>query len=151
MGSTSAIDLTPASGALVSTKIMVRMNAGVAGEASGTITHASTEAVPVTLSVSGTATMSTVTGIEKNVEDKLSAKPNPVSTWLTIDHPIAKKGSDVNAVITVFAVTGVQMYLSLVETRESSAVIDVSSYPAGVYCVEYRSGSERLTVRFVKR
>lgn len=148
-GSTSSIDLMPASGMLAATQVQVRMNAGVAGEVSGTITHASTGALPMTLSVSGTAT--TVTGIGKQVEQQLSVSPNPASTWLTIGHPVMKKGSDVYTAITVLGITGVSMNIRLVETSHSATVIDVGAYPSGIYCVEYRLGSERLTVRFVKR
>jgi pectin methylesterase-like acyl-CoA thioesterase len=97
-GSANPIVLTPSSGTLASTTIMVRLNASADGTYSGNISHASTGATTVNMAVTGVATSVAVGlgayptidgGFEKQTVGAVStAAPtgaaNPVTTvWTT--------------------------------------------------------------------
>lgn len=140
----SPLVLTPSAYTIEETTISVRMIAGTGGVFSGDITHASPDTDTLTLAVTGEAVAPVITGIAESA-NKLYVTPNPARDVIEINHAGVAASQ-----IVIYNATGQQMsHMSLQPGTEKTAV-RVSEFTNGIYLIEVRKGSQRMTSRFMK-
>ncbi|NOT73687.1 MAG: T9SS type A sorting domain-containing protein [Cyclobacteriaceae bacterium] len=141
----SPLVLSPVSGSVASTPILVRLNASVKGSYTGNITHATIGLGNVNVSVSG-ASADPVTGLEENASLNITLSPNPAKESVTIYHPVSSQSNG----LVILTSTGIRVMTSATGTNESSTVIDVSSLSAGFYIMELKIDEKNIVRRFIK-
>ena len=78
---------------------------------------------------------------------RLLIYPNPAGQQLNIRHPLAGE----NASITVYSAGGLRISRSLPEKNALSSTINVGDYPSGIYILEFKHPSGKLSTRFIKQ
>jgi hypothetical protein len=128
--------LTRVNGAVAPTTVMVRLFVPVTGMFSAVLTHTSSDADPVNV---------TLNGYEK-VKDEYTIYPVPAYRVIFIAHPIATE----KAMLTFHNTAG--QYIASYSTSPNTieTMIDISRLPMGVYYVEYRLGDKKVMMKFIK-
>ena len=132
----TAVTLTRVNGAVPPTTIGLRLYVPVTGMFSGIITHTSSDAVEVDITLNG---YTKVTG-------EYVIYPVPASRVIFVAHPITTE----KAVLTLYSMAGQKMATYSTQPGTIETPIDVTLLPQGIYYMEYRLGDKKVLLKFVK-
>ena len=90
--------------------------------------------------------------LEKQLQPSVNVYPNPTSSRVNIEYSVLQEGATVE--VNLHSVSGQQQATILLERFQAKGDYDVSydlsSFPAGIYMIEVRSGDHRELRRLVK-
>ncbi|MEI9806837.1 MAG: T9SS type A sorting domain-containing protein [Bacteroidota bacterium] len=132
----TAVTLTRTNGAVPPTTILLRLYVPVTGMFSGILSHTSSDADAVNVTLNG---YNKVTG-------EYVIYPVPVTRTIFIAHPITTE----KAVLTFYNAAGQYMATYSTQPNTIETPIDVSNLPQGLYYVEYRLANTKVMLKFIK-
>jgi pectate lyase len=134
--SIAAITLSRNNGAIPATTIYVRLNSTFIGTHNGIITNASTGTATVNVAVNGITHPST----------EFMIYPVPAFKTIFITHPVTSE----RAPLAIYNSTGQKVAEYMTEPNTVETRIDITKWQCGIYTVQYRSGNDKLIMRFAK-
>lgn len=142
-----SLTLTPASGTVAQTTVFVRFAPTQSGSFVGNITHVSGS---TTFSSIGLTASATPVSVQASNDTGVRIFPNPTSTLLTVQVPVAQ-----SALVNISLRNALgQTLLSIQETMPTGTYtknLDLTSFPAGVYFVEVVRGGQSMIEKVFKQ
>lgn len=132
----NAVTLTRTGTTVAPTTIWLKLNVPVSGMFAGKLTHASSDADSVNLTLNG----------NNKVAGEYVIFPVPASRTIFVAHPLTTG----QATLTFYDVSGHKIATYNTQPGTIETMIDVRNLPQGLYYVEYRLSDTKVMLKFIK-
>ena len=87
-----------------------------------------------------------VTSAAKSTNNQLKFYPNPAKNKVKLQWPVQGRNL---VMISIFNLTGIQLYSELISEQDGSKIIDLKGYPNGLFEIQVLSDSNRMKGKLV--